>query len=245
MEDLKLNNLNDRPGENLQVKEMNVFQRMIGVIVSPTETMRSIASKPKVLIPLIVAAIIPTLLILLRFSQYQEFSRQIMELSMANSNAQLTPEQVDQSIKMFSTYGVVFAPIQMLIVWIIGTALFFGLTKLFKGEGSFKQFMSITAYSYMIVILGSIIQTLVSFFTGNYIMDTSLANITNIFAPDMKGSYVYGIIRSIELFAIWQFVVLGIGTAAVSKLSKTKVVIITALLCLVSVLYTAMGYKFM
>jgi hypothetical protein len=243
MENLELNTAAE--GLSTDVENMNFFQRIIGIVVSPSKTMEYLIAKPKILFAILSTALGTLGLYAIRFPLYKDFLKQAMEISMANSSTKLTPDQIQQAIPMASIVGLVSTPITSLITWIIGAAVLFGLIKIFKGQGSFLQVASITGYAYVISLIYLIISLIVSFFTGSILFNSSLTNITNLFVPDLQGSFLYGVIRGIDLFTIWHYAVIGIGITLLSKIDKVKVWSIISIIYIATILIGANSLKIM
>jgi len=49
------------------------------------------------------------------------------------------------------------------LIWIVMTGIFYGLSFLFKGQGSFRRCLEFTGYGYLPQILGSVISVIVAF----------------------------------------------------------------------------------
>lgn len=231
-----------------EVKQPGFISRIIGIFVSPTEIMKALIEKPRVLFPIFASALGAFTLYLSRFSLYKEFQMAIGEAKLDEMASKLTADQIASSKAIMEktvSWGLYAVPVSSLLMWIIFTAVVFGLAKAFKGQGKFKQYLSITGYAGVIMLLYYALSIGVSFFSGKLMLDASLANITNLFLPDIKGSYLYGIFRSIDLFGIWQYIVAGIGISLVSKISKVKVYSIIFVIYFAVALYGATVYKFM
>lgn len=219
MDDLVNNTNKETPVETIK---MNPFQRVLGVIISPEQTMQNLAEKPRILFPIIIQALGMLGLYLLRFPLYMDMLRKGMELGLAQSNTQLTPEQIEASLQMGLGITLVAIPLTTLAVWVVVSAVSLGAMKIFKGEGNFKQIASVVGYSYVITLLYLVISAVASFFSGTLMLDASLANLTNLVMPDLKGTLTYGIIRGIDLFTVWYYIVMAIGLTKVGKISKAK-----------------------
>lgn len=245
MEELNSNN-NIHPGntdEYSDVVQKGFLKRVIGIIVSPGETMKALIAKPRILFPIILMIITTPAFYFLRFDLYKDYTKQLIEASLAN-NPQVTPEAIQQNMPLYINLGLYSSPFIELLSWLVLAALIFGIMKLFKGKGNFKQYLSIVGYSYIITFLYTVLCTITSYFSDSLLLNASVTNITNLFAPDMKGSYVYGFLRGLDFFAIWRFIVIGIGTALVSKVSKSKVYSVISLIFIAVVLYGAKSLKF-
>ncbi|MDI6605139.1 MAG: Yip1 family protein [Thermoanaerobacteraceae bacterium] len=230
MENMELRN-------DQEVKQMSFLQRVIGVIVSPKKAMEAIVQKSDILYPILAMLLTTPIFYLIRYPLFEQMVK--TKLENTPQAAQMTPSMISFSTKI----GLITAPIGVIIMWIVITFIFWGILRIFKGEGKFKQYLSVTGYAYTIVIISMIVTLIASYFTGSLILDTSLASITNLFAPDLKGSFLYGIIRGINLFGIWQFIVYAIGLKVVSKLSSAKVYSVVSVVYIVMILLSANSLK--
>jgi len=242
--------------EDEDVKKMNFFQRIIGVIVSPGETMKSIIAKPSVVIPIIFTAIVPVLIYLMRFSLYMDnanaaakkVAKRMADFYIEHLNIKMTPEQIANMSKVNPITTFISIAIGALLAWFVGTVILFALIKIFRGKGSFKQVISISIYSYVILLLGTLITVLVSFITGSIKLDLSLGIFSDQILSGQQGTFLFGfmytVLSSISIFAIWNYIVVGIGTYHLSKLSKTKVVIILSIIFVLYLLFTGISAGF-
>jgi len=180
-------------------KEMGLFKRITGVILSPQETMQYLANKPTIWFPLLLVAFSQLIYSLIRFPLFQELIRHQLELGMIQSGQQVPPESIDMIMKISTYSGLGLMPISSVAGWLITTLVFFLLIKLFKGEGSFKQYASVIGYTYVIILLYLCISMPVSFVTGSIYLDATLTNISNLFAPQLQESYLYGILKGINI----------------------------------------------
>lgn len=218
---------------------LNVFQRIAGAIFSPERLMNDLEQKPRVLLGIILNVLAPVILMYGTFPMFKEYLRTTMEMTAANTAQQMTPELLDQvvNISAISTpiMGGIMAGgmflIQALVIWLV--------TKIFKGQASYKQILSVLGYSSVISVLGTIVTVAVIYITGTYtdVTYTSLASLL----PEIKGSFIYGVAKVIEVFYIWQLVVNAIGIAIVSKMDKKKAYLIMVLVLIVYAVFT--GYS--
>lgn len=223
--------------------KMNFFQRVIGIIVSPTKTVDDLIEKPRILFPLLASALGLLVLYLSRFGLYEEYLRTTMERAAA-ADPSITAEQIDALMGISTSMGLITTPITAVITWLISTAILFGGAKIFKGEGQFKQYLSIVGYCGVVTLLYYVICIAVSFFSGELMLNASLSIITNLFAPDIKGSFIYGLFRSVGLFNIWYYILVAIGITRVSKLPKSKVYPIVAIVFILEILVNSLEYRY-
>lgn len=205
----------DREGDEMP----GLAALIIGVIVSPGETMAALARNPRLAFPIIAMSLTMPLLYLVRYPLFKAFMQESMENSLAQQGVALPPEQLAAMMDWMPMVSIATAPVSVLIGWLFLTGIFFGLAKAMKGKGSFKQYLSVTGYAYVITMLYGLLSLALSFATGEIPSNTSLA----LFFPDMRGTYVYGLLRSIDLFTAWYYVVMAIGVAAASEIRHPRI----------------------
>ena len=227
--------------ENQEVKGLNFFQRVTGIIVSPRETMKDLVRKPRILFPMLLMVLSVLLYQLLRFDLYKEFLKYVMQMSLQQQGMQISPEQLEASMGLYVIFGMAGAPLGAIIAWIAGSAILLGIMKIFKGEGSFKQYLSVTGYAYVIYLLYLLVSLGLSYSTGELYINDSPA----LFASGMKGTMLYGFLRGIGLFTVWQYIVAGIGVVELSKVSRAKVYSLMAIFIVIVALIGANGARLM
>lgn len=225
MEDMNINTTGSYRKETGETRNMSLFQRVMGIIVSPAETMKSLINKPRIALPIILIALGLTIFYIIRFPLYKETLQSGIELAMQNANIQMTPAQIDNKVNTAAILNLAGTPFGALMGWIIWASLIFALIKIFKGEGRYKQYLSVTGYSYVIMILYYVLSLIISLATNTLATDLSITSAANLLPAGTKDTlpFIYGVLAGVEVFAIWRLVVTGIGLKLLSKLSSIKV----------------------
>ncbi|WP_165755668.1 Yip1 family protein [Ruminiclostridium hungatei] len=221
------------------IKRTKFFGRILGVITSPQKTMEEIAGNPRTLFPFFLVAFGALIFYAVRLPLYKEMINRSIELQLQDTGTQVAGGQEGFVQAVGVAGGLIGTSITSVVIWLITTLAFFLLIKVFKGEGTFKQYVSVIGYSYIINALYLAISLCVSFFTDSLFFDSSVAGIVDIFVPDLKGKFVYGFLRGFDLFGIWQYAVMGFGVAAVSKIGWKKVWLATSVIFLGFILLNA------
>jgi hypothetical protein len=225
-------------GNPAEIKRLNAFQRVLGVIFSPSDTMKDLVEKPRILFPLILILAAMALFILANFTMYKDYLMETTNQIFTTMGMELTAEQLQQQTSFSAIVSLIGAPIGGLLQWLITTVLIFAGVKICKGEGKFKQFMSITGYAYVVMIPYFILATVVAHITGVFDMQSSITSLSAFLSEDMKGTFIFGVLNSIDLFTIWYLAVIGIGTAFASKLKKAKVCFILIAVYVLFILFS-------
>ena len=222
--------------ENNKYRGMNFIQRVFGIIISPEKVMKDLEQKPRILFALLLTLFTPVVLIFSVFPMYMEYSRTVMEATYAKMNMEVTAEMMEAAVATAKYTGPIGGALGAAGMWFLGALLLWLVIKIFKGQGTYKQILSIIGYSSVIGALAAISSIVTTLITGTY-SELSFTSIA-VLLPDMKGNFIYGAAKAIDVFSIWQYAVLAIGTAVVSKLSKKKAYIIVSCIFAAIVIYT-------
>lgn len=211
-------------GEMVQSSDRIGFARRVwGIVASPANVMRDLVNRPRIVFAIFIITFSFLIYNIVRFRPYCEFWMDIAEKGLDPASEDYLMELNYRTL--FFTFGALISqPFLSLLGWLLGGLVLFMGVKAFKGEGTYKHVLSITGYSYVIILLFIIIQMITSFFTGQLFLDTSLANAVKLLNPAMIGTPLYGILRGIDIFTIWRYIVIAIGLIYMSGLDKIKVI---------------------
>ena len=218
-----------------QSSQMNLLRRVAGIFFWPGNVMDNLAERPRIAFPFIFLPIVQLAAMLATIPMYKEFIRNgTVELA-SQKNLEMTSEQLNKTVNLAMITGPVGGAIGVVIAWVLGALILWGVIKIFKGQGSYKQILSITGYAGVITVLSTVVHVIKSNVTGVYdlLSYTSLA----VLMPKMDGNFFYGMAKFLDVFSIWQYVVIAIGVAAVSKMPKKKAYLIVAAIFIIQVLY--------
>lgn len=209
---------NQGVGAAVLPKSKSVFERIIGVFVSPEPTMQDIAARPSWLLPLLVVAIIAAVgSVFLKDAIVQQ---QIEGMQKRN----MSEEQIQQALPMMEkmmTYTVPIFAVIMIPIWyllIAGIGLFVG-NVILGGEAKFSTLFSVTCWSGIITVLSSLVN--IPVMASRQTME-SATSVGAFFAAAENKTFFHHLLGQIDLFTLWWVIVLGFGIAAVYKFSTKK-----------------------
>ena len=204
---------------------LSFVQRVIGVVVSPGETMARIAAAPRWWD----ALALTTVLIAAGFAVF--FSTDVGKAA-----------YVDQAVASIESFGgtvnpEMYAGVQRqagFAAWIQGASILimgpimaaaiagilFGVFTVMGGEARYRQVLAVVAHAGVISLLQSAFTLPI-----NYMRET-MSSATNmaVFFPNIaEGSFLASVLGFIDLFWIWYLVVLAMGLAAVYRRKWTSV----------------------
>ena len=145
--------------------ERGTFARLGGLVAAPGETMRGIAEKPDWIIPLIIIVILSVglnLILAPRIDFETQMREQFSERGMSEQQIEEAMERVAGFQKFSGWFALAFSIVMLVAV----AALFLLVSKVFGGEGTYKQFFSVTEYAWMPQMLKALLLTLLVWRAG-------------------------------------------------------------------------------
>lgn len=231
--------------DNNGTASLSFFQRIISTFTSPGKLMSDLAAKPRILFPAIMIAFAQLALYIIRLPLYKDFLRKSAiassELTESLMGTEMTPEMIERSVSAGTIQSYFTTPLGSLFAWLFITVVFFAIFKITGSNGKFKQFLSITGYAYIISVLYIIITFIASFFTGSLHLDMPLTSLATLLSTDMKGNFLYGMLKGVDVFGIWYYTVIAIGLTAITDLKKTTVYSIVAGVFIVGLIIAGAG----
>lgn len=229
--------------------EMNVFSRVSNLFLTPSKTFEALIAKPDWATPLIFFFIMfITTSILLKDVIQNEQAIATKESIMKNpqipdSQKQETADQAVSMMKKFWPVGIGVGFIVVLAFYLLGGLfLHIGGVKIFKGQGSYLQTLSIFGYSGLIDVLAGIVKIPLMYVNQTMRVDTGLGMLV---AEGQTRTPLYVFLSKFDLFTFWQLAVLLIGLSLLYKFSKEKtaalVIGLWFIWVLISVGFTAIG----
>lgn len=226
--------------------EDSSFGRLIGVLVSPGKTFRSIAGRPTWGVALAVLLLVSAGVGLLA-GQRTDY-RDMITRSVRDSGRQIPPEALKRQIGMMEKAGPYFsalgAPVFIVLLSLISALIYWIFFKLLGGDFSFKSGFSVTLHAAMPAVVSLLLSLPVilsrsrlgydDLKTGSFLR-SNLA----FLAPQNAPNWLTALYASADFFALWSLVLSIIGYRAISRLSTqavaATVVIITLLFVAVRV----------
>lgn len=203
-------------------EEMNVFDKIIGIFSSPTETMEALNKKPTWLVPFIILVIVITA------SQFITMDININDQMEAMKSRGMSGEQLEMATERMQGplkyIGFGLAPIGLMIVWLAlaGILLFTG-NIIMGGKAKFKNIFSLVAWSGMIGIISTALTTYLITVKGTRAgVTTSLALLLPAPLLGENQTIIYRILSQFDAFSIWTLFIWVVGLSVIYRFSMKK-----------------------
>ncbi|HEX6160567.1 MAG TPA: Yip1 family protein [Thermoanaerobaculia bacterium] len=215
----------------------NSFSRIAGVLFAPAKTFAEIARRPDFAIPLILIILIGyiSVVVMLPRTDYTSILEQQTKQA-RKQNPNLSEADLARSTKFIvgiAKVGAWVSPILMVIGYLIMAGLLLVAFRLMGGEGNYKQAFSTTLYAWLPQVILTLVATIVVALRGTFDPEqaATLVRSNPAFLVDLKEHpLLFTLLASFDVFTIWTVVLLTLGFAALSKLSRqTSAVIVLVL----------------
>jgi hypothetical protein len=224
---------------SLEPARLSTASRIANVFFSPTQTFTDLNRNPSWWVAWVLISIFSMLFV---FAMQQKVGfAQIMknEISASPKAAErmekLTPEQRQQQMEIgaaFSKYISYATPLVVLIVAVIAAAILMGTFNFGLGtEIKFGMSLAVVIYGFLPGILRSVLGA-ISLYAGadpeSFNPRNPVATNLGFFLSRTDHPVLYSLASSVDLFAIWTIILLGIGYSCVSKAKRSTSIGIVA-----------------
>ena len=218
----------------------------LNVFFSPGAAFRKIKEKPSWILPLIIVIIFSMAIGVLASSRMDRAQmRDRIEQQMRDRG---TPEdQIQKGLEGFDKMGsnpvmkYALPAISVLFATVIGVLLAalvlnWIVPMLGAAQGNFLLTFSVVAWASLVQVVGSIVKGILIYLRGPLNVSTGLL----LLAPKMKPGYVYALLNGIDIFALWQVLVIALGLKVAYDLKGRSVYLYVILLWILSVAVLAL-----
>jgi hypothetical protein len=211
--------------------EIGTVGRLIGAIVNPKPTFESIVRRPDWIVPIILGCLI-FIGVVAAFT-YRGGWPSFFEKQAANNSRieQMSPEArqslMDKQIKIAPTFGYVEGVVvPFLSVLIVAGVLLGAFTVSGAAKTDYKTSLAIAAYAGLPWVINGLLGVLVIFLRDPSTIDLQnlVASNPGAFLSSDAPKWLAALLGSIDLFAIWNVALVGLGFSATNprKLSFGK-----------------------
>ena len=222
-------------------EELSVTDAIAGIFTEPGNTFEAVKSSPKRnywILPIIILIVISIASAFLvthdeeLYSQIKDkqtkaakerFDEAVKSGKMTQEKAN---EQMDQMDKGFNKSNPIFlvftiaGPIvSTFIIFFFRGAVFFGITKIFKGTAGFMTILSVLGLASIIDSIQTIIDTVLAIIMGK--LQVNIGPVLLV-TTEGVGESMYKFLAHLDVFNFWYFAVIAIGLARVSNLKTSQ-----------------------
>jgi hypothetical protein len=200
---------------------------MFSIYTAPTAVFTRLREKPTWVIPLIIA-LVATLAITALSIQYVDWSGQREQMLERFDESDMTEEQQEQALERMESftdnplmrYGfpLLGAIITQLVAFFF-LALVYNLSlPLLGATGNFTRVMSVTAWAGLVMVPAVVVRAILTIMSKSAEVSTSLL----LVAPNVSNGFLKVVLSRVDLFTIWQLVLVAIGLKVMFDIKGSK-----------------------
>jgi hypothetical protein len=196
--------------------QKNLLGRLIGVIFSPEETFRDVAARPRWLGMLAFTCILMAVLVG-GFLSTQVGQDAWLDTVISRSG-QMSDQQIAAMERVAGFVGyitVAYVMIFVPIMYVVVAGILFAIFNVgFGGEARFKQVFAVVVHTAPIGVLGQLFTIPINYARGAMASATTLGALLPMIDDE---SFLGRFLGMIDLFLVWQVIVLAIGLAVLYR----------------------------
>ncbi|MED1382166.1 Yip1 family protein [Bacillus mycoides] len=131
-------------------------------------------------------------------------------------------------------YGTVSSTLGVMLATFVIAAIYKVFMMFFGNDTSYKKLVMIIVYTNVVVIIGRLINAVIALILGDGL--TSYTSLGSLFE---EGSVAYGIGNTIEVFYLWNIVLIWLGLQITAGLSKAKAAVPIIVLFIIKAVFLA------
>lgn len=199
----------------MEDEKVSLGQKIKWYIVKPSRFFEEFKMNTKVLIHFIIITVLTAIATLITSSKPIEITESMTSLQVDIAR---TANEAP-AISAGTIAGLIIGPI---ILYLLFALVRFAFAKIFNGEGKFKEMLGLVLVTSYPVALGGILTSIIT-------------------DPSIDVSVMDAILSKVNIWSIWQLVLLIIGMKVMFKLSMKKSLIINIAIFLVTTAFTLGG----
>jgi len=214
-------------GQQGEQEKLTFLDKAAGVFYEPSRVFASFRTSPvKVadwLVPVLLLAILIGISTYVRFSspdlrfqmaqqQEQRFDKMVAQGKMTAEQAEQAKERMENGSSTFMSIGIFGAVVATLIIFFAAAGVWVLVGKIIlKGNVDYSQMMGVAGLSSWISIVGVILSIVITVLLSRLDGGLHLGMFTQ-----MSSDKTYSLLRSVDLFTIWNLSATSIGIGALS-----------------------------
>jgi hypothetical protein len=218
-----------------QESAMGGLSKVVNIFFEPRKVFESLKIKPTWLVPVIIVAVLGMGFFYYTFPYIM--NEQVQNIRDNDRIPEEHKERIIERIKEAEhppIWQMAIAPAGTLVyVVIVAAVLFFVFNVLMGGDSGFRRVFSVFCYSSLVAIPSMIVKFPLVMMKGNVNVQTSLGL---LLSPEAKGSFLHSVLSSLDIFNLWQVILVSIGLGVMYKFSTKKAFTTVAILWIIWIL---------
>ena len=226
--------------EATQSPQIGLIGRMIRVFHAPRETFESVAASRTAIdwvAPAAVSAVVAfAAAVAVMPLAMEEGAKAIQEQMQGQEFSDEQREMMEKMAGPGQAIGLVMAPVGSFVVLFISALLLLGAAKVAGAGIGYSGMLTVSAYSSLVESLKTIIVTPLMLSKKSMEVHTGLGL---LLPAEMMNSFAGRFLAGIEIFSLWQVVIVAVGISALGNVDSRKALVPVLVLWLIWLLIAA------
>jgi hypothetical protein len=222
------------------------FGRLVGVLVSPGKTFRSLAGRPTwgvALVALLIATTAVGVLANQRIDK-NDMRQMVRERIEKSQGGQASPADVERAVSMAEKVSAVtrwLIPLFAVVVYLVVALIFFAAFHFFGASDiPYKTSFAVTLHAFIPGLVAALL-TLPVILSREHIRlkdaqsGNLLASNLGAFAPESLGTAARSLLSSVDFFSLWTILLLIVGYRIAAKVSTATAATVVVVLWILAV----------
>jgi hypothetical protein len=213
----------------------------LNVFFSPGASFRKIKEKPSWIVPMIIVIVFSMAIAMIGASKMDRTAIRDRVTEQMRQQG-VSEDQIQQRLEQFDKMGsnpvmkFVFPAISVLMITIIGLLLSAVVLNWIvpmtgAAQANFLLTFSVVSWAAVVRVLGSLVKGVLIYLRGPMNVSTGLL----LLAPNLKPGYLYALLNGIDLFSIWEVILVAMGLKIAYDLKGKSVYFYVLLLWILAV----------
>ncbi len=225
-------------------KNLNMVQRLWGVVFSPGETFRDILARPYWLAPGLVIVALSVITIVLILPQLQAYALWETERAAPTLSEEEMAAFEGVGMAVMGATAAFAAALAPVFIWLVSSLVLKFFNMFVGNQTPFRRFFAVAVYAYVPVLLGGLVAAVMIMFTRVENLPYVTTSLAALF-PGLEPGFTRGLLTSVDPFVFWAAALLGIGGAQAMQVNIRSIIVYLVLLwVLFAVAAAALGAAF-
>lgn len=200
---------------------------MLKIYTSPTSAFTHLRERPTWLVPLLLA-VVANMAVVVVTTQYFDWNEQRQLAIERMQERNMTEEQVNQALEQMDRFGSsplmryglpIAGSLITTVISLLVLALVYNVSiPLLGATGNFGRMLAVLAHSGLVAIPAAIVRIILVLVKKSADVSTSLL----VLVPNVKSGFLAIILSRVDIFAIWQLVLAGLGVKILFDTKGTR-----------------------
>jgi len=218
-----LRNADNQEIEDISSDKNSSLYGIFEIFYNPSRLFTRLKDNPKILEPYILYISITFVFLYLVSDLVVQNQMNSEQFQNRTRGMEVSDEMISNMKLYMIIFGIIFWAMVPLVI--AGLALFWG-NFIMAGKAGFKQILSISLYSELLFVIGSLLIVPFMIAKGSLMVTLSPAILVNEQGIE---SLIYVALSKLSLFHIWEIIVSGIGFSIIFNLKRNKGYILSVL----------------